>query len=123
MTAPVGAPARPERGQATVLVAVVLALVVVVGVGAARVGSAAADRARARTAADAAALALALDGHGAAAEAAVRNGAVLQRATIAADLAEVEVTVGDARAVSVAAVDDGPPTAAGMPEPRATAGS
>lgn len=91
-----------ERGQALPLLAVVLALAAAVAVVVADLGLAAVQRARARTAADAAALAGAAAGEAEARAVAEDNGAELVAFAVDGDLVEVEVTLGDARAIATA---------------------
>jgi len=82
-----------------------MVLVLAAAIGAAavvvQVGAVATDRAQARAAADAAALAAAAEGtEGAAREAAIRNGGVLERYLVIDGQTEVTVRVRHARATS-----------------------
>lgn len=89
---------RGERGSVTPLVAVVVLAVGGLVVGLGRLGGLTAEAARARSAADAAALAGAAEGEAAARQLAADNGATLESFTV--DGAEVQVSVRLGRATA-----------------------
>ena len=100
---------RADRGQAALLVVVVATVVFAAVVsGLAVVGRTAVDRAQAQTAADAAALASLDGGRSAAADLAVRNGAVLVSWRRGPGVHEVTVTVSVDGVTASARASDAP---------------
>jgi len=90
----------PERGQVVPLVAALLVIIALLVLGLARLGRGAVSRAQARTAADAAALAGAVEGQQAAEDVAEANGARLESFSQVGAVAQVTVSLGDARATA-----------------------
>jgi Flp pilus assembly protein TadG len=103
--------ARPDRGQAVLLMLVVVALCGLMAVAVGRLGGVLVDRQQAQTAADAAALAGVEGGRAAAADFAARNGGTLvayDEVGSGSGVRTVTVTVSAGEATATARATNGP---------------